>query len=216
MPPRKSAADVILAAGVPDQPRNGLGQIPRHFRAHKKVAGSVFATVELTRKELRWIDELGADVPIMQIASIQIPEDQELVGKVHRETEEAATGQYQVANPPADAADAQAARRAELQQAVMDWCNQQGEISRDLWERYFGGEGAPAGPLGAELVHLIEFADHHLITPDEDPEEDPGSAEDAEEASADGEDTATAEDDARHAVARTPAFTPPAAEWSDG
>lgn len=212
MPPRKSAAPVSLAAGLPDQPRNGLGRIAPKYRVHRRVEDSVYAVVELTCKEVVFSYELSADRPTMQIASIQIPDDQALVEKILREAEAGQVGQDQI--PYESPVDAQADHRAALQQAVVEWAGLQAEPARTLWETYFG-EGAPAGPLGAELVHLVEFADHHGITASDD--EVPETVVNGDDlTNPDGEDIAAAEDDARHAVLRTPATTVPEPEWSDG
>jgi hypothetical protein len=212
MPARKSAADVTLAAGLPDQPRNGLARLPKEFRAHKRIAKSVYVTAELTRKGLELVDESGVWVSKMQVASIYIHDDQEFLEKLHREVEEQQTGEGQIPY-----ADGQAERRAGLEQMVLAWAQEFGRDPREEWEAYFGAE-VPAGPRGAELHHLIEFADHHGITSDGEAaseREDHDTAEDDDEAPTDQAGIAADEDTARHKAAAVPAFTEQPDGWGE-
>jgi hypothetical protein len=196
-----------LNAGFPDGANVALDG--RHFLADEPA--DIYVLVRLGRKKLEHNDDEKADIAVLKVRAIATVDDQTAAAEQLAELLAAQVGQipFPDGEPAGDAA-----RRTALEADVLHWCETElaaeGESPRALWEHYFGRE-APAGPRGAALVHLVEFADEYGIggggedrsTVDAPPADDnvPGSG--------------PHEANARHQAAARPEFAEPEPDWDD-
>jgi len=157
---RISRPPVRLAAGLPDGTLCGITSGEHRYWTEDPwdEPEPRWAYVRYGRKGWQRGDHSGAEQATLEVLEFEPePDPAGVVARV-KELREGRDAQL----PSDDPADGQADRRLALELAVMVWCGEQPGEPRDVWEDYFG-EGAPAGPLGADLVHLAEFAGHHAI-----------------------------------------------------
>ena len=211
MADRIARPPIRLSGGLPDANLNGSGELASHFLDADPA--DRYAVVRLGRHQLIHDDETDADIAVLKVRAIEIP-DQRAAQNLLEEVRGARLGQLQFSDGDEPAGDA--ARRAELEADVLHWCETnpaaEGDSPRALWEHYFGRE-APAGPRGAALVHLVEFADEYEIGGGEG--SGGGSTVDVPLPDGDQAETGPDETDARHNVATHPEFAQPAPDWDD-
>lgn len=218
MPERKPLPPIRLNGALPDGVHNGLD----HTLGAYFVDGGDprLAVVRLGRKQLIHDDDSDAEVAVVRLLDIEVPDP----GSVQAETllatliatRKLRTSAGTIPFPSRDEpAAGDLARRAAYEQAVTDYAAAKDLDARGAWVAHFGDD-APVGPRGAELAHLLEFAGDAGITigepdaagPDDDElAASPGEPDDGDDGDPE------AEGDARHAVAMAPAAPKP--EWSD-
>jgi len=210
VPDRIARPPIRLAGGFPDSTLCAVDG--KHFLGAEP--DDLVAVVRLGRHQLIHDDETDADVAVLKVRAVALADDQPGARTMLAELLAAHTGQLQF---PDDEPAGDAARRAELEADVLHWCETDpvvdGMSPRALWEHYFGGE-APAGPRGAALVHLVEFADEYQIGGGEG-SGGGRSTVDVPLPDADQAETGPDEADARHQVAAGPEFAEPEPDWDD-
>lgn len=170
MSERLSRPPVVLKGAQPDGSLNGLARTARHFLG-PDFQDSRFLVVEVEREEKIHKDKSGADVAVLGIVRVAMPDEQTTLGQMLQVALDADFAGTIPAFPLSD---------YERYQAALDaWAEKKDYGPADVrkeWETHFGPE--VPGPVGASIQHLVEFV-LEVSGPLDDERDDPGPDEPA-------------------------------------